>query len=179
VITALWLLVVQGFLGAFDTLYYHEYRARLPGGVPGTSPELVLHGVRDLFYSVIFGTLPFWRWNGLLAWLLAVIILVEIGITLRDFVIEDEVRRPLGGVYAGERSMHAIMGIIYGAALANLAPALWAGSQQPTAFEAWEAPLVLRCLLLPMAIGVLLSGIRDLGAVFGPRWMRFPWGRAD
>jgi len=28
--TALWLLAIQGAIGAFDTLYYHEWRARLP-----------------------------------------------------------------------------------------------------------------------------------------------------
>ena len=28
-IVALWLLAVQGVIGAFDTLYYHEWRARL------------------------------------------------------------------------------------------------------------------------------------------------------
>ena len=26
---ALWLLMLQGILGALDTLYYHEWRARL------------------------------------------------------------------------------------------------------------------------------------------------------
>jgi hypothetical protein len=28
--TALWLMAVQGAIGAFDTVYYHEWRARLP-----------------------------------------------------------------------------------------------------------------------------------------------------
>ena len=28
--TALWLLAIQGAVGAFDTLYFHEWRARLP-----------------------------------------------------------------------------------------------------------------------------------------------------
>ena len=28
--TALWLLAIQGLIGAFDTLYFHEWRARLP-----------------------------------------------------------------------------------------------------------------------------------------------------
>jgi hypothetical protein len=28
--TALWLMAIQGAIGAFDTLYYHEWRARLP-----------------------------------------------------------------------------------------------------------------------------------------------------
>jgi hypothetical protein len=29
-----------------------------------------------------------------------------------------------------------------------------------------------------MAAGVFVSGLRDLGAVYGPRWMRFPWAAA-
>jgi hypothetical protein len=55
-------------------------------------------------------------WEGLAAWALAALLLAEIAITLRDFVVEDTVRRPLGGVYPGERVMHAVMGIVYGAA---------------------------------------------------------------
>ncbi|WP_437573617.1 hypothetical protein [Sorangium sp. So ce887] len=177
-ITALVLLAVQGALGAFDTLYYHEWRARLPGGVPGTAPELVLHGTRDLVYAVLFASLPFVRWEGLAAWLLAALLLVEIVITLRDFVVEDTVRGPLGGVYPGERVMHAVMGIVYGAALAHLLPELRRWSLGATGFSRWEAPLALRVILPLMAAGVLLSGLRDLGAVYGPRWLRFPWGRA-
>ena len=176
-ITALYLFAVQGLLGAFDTLYYHEYKARLPGGVPGTTPELVLHGVRDLIYAVLFGTLPFLRYEGLFAWALAALLAAEIVITLRDFVIEDTVRRPLGGVYPGERVTHAMMGIIYGAALAHLAPELIGGAALPTALRSWEAPAAIRAVLPLMAAGVLVSGLRDLGAAYGPRWLRFPWVR--
>ena len=100
---ALWLLALQGVLGALDTVYYHEWRARLPGGVPGTSPELRLHGVRDLIYAMLFATLPFWRWQGAMGWALGALLLAEIGITLRDFVVEDTVRAPLGGVFPGTR----------------------------------------------------------------------------
>jgi hypothetical protein len=174
-ITALYLFTLQGLLGAFDTLYYHEWRARLPGGVPGTAPELVLHGARDLVYAVLFATLPFVRCEGRFAWALAALLLTEIVITLRDFVVEDTVRRPLGGVFAGERVTHALMGILYGAALANLAPDLVAGAGRPTALAPWEAPAPL-CVVLPlMAAGVLLSGVRDLAAARGARWARFPW----
>ncbi len=102
-IAALWLLVAQSVLGAFDTLYFHEWRARLPGNLPGTAPELLLHGARDLIYAIIFGTLAFLRGQGLFAVGIAVLLATEIVITLRDFVIEDTVRRPLGGVYPGER----------------------------------------------------------------------------
>jgi hypothetical protein len=178
VIWALILFAVQGALGAFDTLYYHEYRARLPGGVPGTAPELLLHAARDLFYAVLFGTLPFLRYEGAFAYGLAALLLAEIGITLRDFVIEDTVRKPLGGVYPGERVTHAMMGIIYGAALAHLVPELFTWSGQPTRLSPWEAPPELRAILPLMAAGVFFSGLRDLGAVFGPRWLRFPWVRS-
>lgn len=175
-ITALWLFTAQGVLGAFDTIYYHEYKARLPGGVPGTAPELLLHGLRDLVYAVLFGTLALVRWEGAFAWILSGLVAAEIVITLRDFMVEDTVRRPLGGVYPGERATHAIMGIIYGAALANLVPEILAAAARPTAFTPWEAPPVLRFAMPVMAAGVFFSGLRDLGAVYGPSWMRFPWG---
>ncbi len=175
-ITALWLLALQGVLGAFDTLYYHEWRARLPGGLPGTAPELRLHGLRDLIYAVLFATLPWVRWQGALAWALGLLLLAEILITLRDFVVEDQVRKPQGGVFPGERVMHAVMGILYGAVLAHLLPELPTWAAAPTGWAPWEAPAPLRWGMPLMAAGVLLSGLRDLGAVYGPRWCRFPWG---
>jgi hypothetical protein len=177
-IVALSLFALQGLLGAFDTFYYHEWRARLPGGVPGTAPELRLHGIRDLLYAVLFGTLPFWKWEGLWAFGLFFVLLVEIVLTLSDFVVEDRVRAPLGGVFPGERVTHAIMGIIYGAALAHLVPEMWQWSQRPTGLSPWNAPPLLRGVLPLMAAGVFVSGLRDLGAVYGPRWMRFPWAAA-
>src|SRR4029434_9177885 len=60
--TALWLLAIQGAIGAFDTLYYHEWRARLPAR--GAAAELRLHAARDFLYAVIFGTLPWVSWEG-------------------------------------------------------------------------------------------------------------------
>jgi hypothetical protein len=49
---ALWLLALQGIIGAFDTLYYHEWRARLPALGAATASELKLHAARDFFYAV-------------------------------------------------------------------------------------------------------------------------------
>ena len=54
--TAIWLLFVQALLGAFDTLYYHEYRLRLPHG-HASGTELRLHAARDFAYAVIIGSL--------------------------------------------------------------------------------------------------------------------------
>src|SRR5437773_2155012 len=101
--TVLWLLAVQGAIGAFDTLYYHEWRARLPGRGPMAAPELRLHAVRDFLYAALFGTLPWLAWQGLWVLALAVVMLAEIVLTLADFVVEVRVRKPIGDVYAGER----------------------------------------------------------------------------
>jgi hypothetical protein len=159
--TAIWLLLVQASLGAFDTLYFHEYKLRLPHG-DHTGLELRLHATRDFIYAVIIGSLGFVTWNGVLAWLLVVLLITEIGITLWDFIEEDKIRR----LPAGERAMHAIMGIVYGAFLARLAPELVHWSSLPTGvgasyhgFPAW--------LLGGLASGVLVSGIRDLMAARG------------
>ena len=48
--------------------------------------------------------------------MLFALLLAEISITLWDFIEEDNIRR----LPAGERAMHAVMGIVYGAFLASL-----------------------------------------------------------
>lgn len=175
---ALWLLASQGLLGAFDTLYYHEWRARLPSLGPQARAELKLHAARDFVYAVLFGTLPWLAWNGSWAFVLAGLLATEIVLTLRDFVVEDWVRKPLGGLYPGERVTHAIMGIIYGAMLAHLFPHLrsWASAPTGLASQGAVVPNELRWLLLVMGVGVFLSGLRDLAAAFGLPYSNWPWG---
>jgi uncharacterized protein len=157
---AIWLLLAQACLGAFDTLYYHEYKLRLPHG-DATATELRLHATRDFAYTVIISSLGWATWEGLLTWVLAALLLLEICITLWDFIEEDKIRR----LPPGERAMHAVMGIVYGAFLARLAPEMliWAG--RPTGFgasyhgfPAW--------MLSVIAAGVFVSGVRDLAASF-------------
>jgi uncharacterized protein len=156
--TAIWLLLLQASLGAFDTLYYHEYKLKLAHG-DHTGLELRLHASRDFAYAIIIGTLGFVTWNGGLAWVLLTLLLGEICITLWDFIEEDKIRK----LPAGERAMHSIMGIVYGAFLAYLIPELLNWSKLGTGFgpsyhgfPAW--------MLLVIAIGVFISGIRDLVA---------------
>jgi len=179
--TALWLLAIQGIIGAFDTLYYHEWRARLPGGGSGTAPELKLHAARDFLYAALFGALPWLAWQGLWAVVLAAVLLTEILLTLADFVVEIRVRKPLGDVYGGERVTHAVMGIIYGSMVANLLPVLWRWRHLPTALvpittAATTPPELLRWGLAVMACGVFLSGMRDLYAALGMPHGGWPWG---
>src|SRR6476646_6672985 len=106
---ALQLLLAQGILGAFDTLYYHEYKLRLPAQ-PHARNEIRLHALRDFVYAILFGAIGWVTWNGLFGWIFFLLLVVEIIITLSDFLEEDRTRKLPGG----ERVMHAIMGIVYG-----------------------------------------------------------------
>jgi hypothetical protein len=178
------LLAAQGVIGAFDTLYYHEWRARLPARAPGSAPELRLHALRDFLYAVLFGTLPWLAWQGIWGLVLAAVLLAEILLTMSDFVVEIRVRKPIGDVYAGERVTHAVMGILYGAMVANLVPDLWDWCQLPTALVTTPVtvPQALRWALTVMAVGVFLSGVRDLYAALGMPYGGWPWtaaARAD
>src|SRR5216684_6515702 len=166
--TAFYLLGLQGFIGAFDTLYYHEWKARLPARARKAAPELVLHASRDFLYAILFCTLPWLRWEGAWTAALLAVIAAEIVLTLWDFVVEIAVRKELGDVYAGERVTHAIMGVLYGAMVANLIPLMVRWWARPTALvvEWAEIPDLPRWGLFVMAAGVFLSGLRDLYAAF-------------
>jgi hypothetical protein len=176
-ITALWLLALQGVIGAFDTLYYHEWRARLPARGRRAASELKLHAGRDFLYAALFGTLPWLAWQGLWVLVLVTVLLAEVILTLWDFVAEIAVRKSLGDVYAGERITHAVMGILYGAMVANLIPVLFEWWFRPTALVVAPPamPELLRWSLIVMAVGVFLSGVRDLYAALGLPYGNWPW----
>ena len=63
---ALYFLFVLAILGAADTLYYHEWRAKLPALGRQARSELKLHALRDFIYAVLFISLPWIAWQG--AW---------------------------------------------------------------------------------------------------------------
>lgn len=174
---ALYLLGLQGLVGAFDTLYYHEWKARLPARGRRAAPELALHAARDFLYGVLFTTLPWLSWKGAWTVFLSGIIVAEIILTLWDFVIETVVRRELGDVYAGERVTHAVMGILYGAMLAALFPTLisWWGSATALAVEPVPIPAWTKIVLGAMGMAVVASGLRDLYAALGLPGSGWPW----
>jgi hypothetical protein len=174
---ALWLLGFQGLIGAFDTIYYHEWRARLPARGKLAASELKLHAARDFLYAVLFATLPCVAWQGTWVLALAGVFVAEIVLTLTDFVVEIAVRKQLGDVYAGERVTHAVMGIMYGAMVANVIPVLIRWWARPTALvvEWAEIPDLLPWALFVMAAGVFLSGLRDLYAALELPRGSWPW----
>lgn len=176
---ALWLLAVLGLLGGFDTVYFHEIRGRLPARLPGLQPELKLHAGRSFIYVAVFGTLPWIAWRGAWGIVLGALLLCEIAITLADFVVEDKVRKPMGGLFPGERVTHSIMAIVYGAILAHLIPVILQWQRLPSrlAVDPAPVPMWLRLGLSALAVGTAASAVRDAYAVFGfPRPLaRWPW----
>lgn len=160
------LLLLNGVLGAIDTLWYHEWKTKLPSRGGAIRLELALHAGRDAVYAVIYGTLGWVAWTGAATVVLAALIGLEIVITLTDFVVEDRHRPLIGGMAAGERVLHSLMAIVYGAMLAKLLPIMttwWSLDSGLTAHERLGAgpPTVVAIVATVFGIGIALSGVRD------------------
>ena len=152
---ALELLAVQGCLGAFDTLYHHELTEALPGRASARL-ELSIHAVRSLFYSALFIGLSAWQFHGWWALALFALFLVEIVLTLWDFVVEDRTRL----LPATERVTHTVLAMNGGAFVALLLLEAPASLAMPTALV-WQPHGALTVFLALCGVGVGVSGLRD------------------
>ncbi len=170
--TILTLLTVQGIMGAFDNIWHHELTEALPSK-PSAWRELTLHSARAFIYGVIFLALGWSTWHGLFAVLLAAVLIVEVGITLWDFLEEDMTRKlpPL------ERILHTLLAVNYGAVLALLAPVLWTWAQQQSAITlAFHGGLTW--IMSFCAGGIFAWSLRDgraawrLRPLVTPEWQR-------
>lgn len=149
------LLLAQGLMGAIDTLYHHELTIALPRR-PGARKELAIHSIRALLYGVVFGAIANIEFHG--AWIVSISLLIatEVGLTLWDFVVEDNSRK----LPTTERILHTLLAINGGALFGLYAWQLIQWFALPTALVAadfgWRGDV-----LSLMAIGVTLSGVRD------------------
>jgi hypothetical protein len=160
------LLLANGVLGAVDTLWYHEHRAGLARRPDRHRTELWLHAGRDAVYAVLYGTIGWVAWQGAWAAVLAGLLAVEIAITLADFVVEDRTRR----LAPGERVLHSVMAIVYGAMLTRLLPALAGWVAEPTALlpATGAVPPLLAWTATVLGAGIAVSGARDALAAARP-----------
>lgn len=158
--TVIYIAIVQALLGAFDTLYYHEYQQQLPRSSMAKK-ELRLHAVRDFAYAIIFITFGWFELRGIFGIVFLLIIASEIIITIWDFIEEDRTRKLPGG----ERAMHTLMAIIYGAMMAYLIPILFTWINHETGITGVHHGY-LSWIMLFFAVAVFLSGIRDMIASF-------------
>ena len=153
--TILTLLMLQGLMGAFDVIYHHELRCALPQQKTAAY-ELRLHAIRSCLYSLVFAGLAWFVWGGAWLWLLWSIVLIEVVLTLMDFVEEDQTRR----LPASERVTHTLLAINAGALFGLLGwlSLSWAELKTglyPTPYSG------LGIVLSIMAAGVFASGVRD------------------
>jgi hypothetical protein len=149
------ILIVHGFLGAIDTLWNHEWKARL-ASTPSALPEQRVHATRGIFLTCFFAGLALFEWHGCWAWALSFVILAEIILTLVDFAIEDQTRR----LPTEERVLHGILGITGGAFITTLIPHLleWSGRDSALVSVSYGW---CTWILVAMSIGLLGFTIRD------------------
>ena len=130
----LWILLFnQIVMGAFDTIYHHELTERLPWRA-SQGHELALHAIRSLLYATVIFAIGWTELHGIWALALLAVLIVELVITLMDFVEEDLTR----ALPASERINHTLLALNYGAILVLLVPVLLEWSHQPAAIKpAW------------------------------------------
>ena len=156
---ALLVLVLHGALGGFDTLYCHEWQARLPGQ-PWAVTELRVHSIRSFLYAVIFIGLAWFEWHGAFAWLLLAIFAIEYVVTLIDSLVEDRTRR----LSRAERLVHMILGATTGAYIALVAlhaSTEWIGASTKLQLTNHG---VVSLILSIFGVSVVISAVRDLRA---------------
>ena len=155
----LWgLIAIQIAMGVFDTFYHHEFTERLAWR-PSQRHELNLHGVRNMLYALLFLVLGWLEVHGIFAVAVIAVLVVEVVITLMDFVEEDLSRK----LPASERINHTLLAINYGAILVLLLPLLIDWAFQPTGVTTAYLPW-LSLIAAASAIGAALCGARDFAA---------------
>lgn len=169
--TAFFLLVVQALLGAFDNLWHHEIKERLPAK-RSAAGELALHAARELIYGCVFLQLAWLELHGGWALLLATLLGLEICITLADFVLEDRTRH----LPPFERILHTLLAINFGTLLAAFTPTWIRWWSQPT--EIVPVSHGFSELFSVFALGALAWSVRNTIAVARlrrpPEWVRDP-----
>ncbi|SEL10855.1 hypothetical protein SAMN05216359_105214 [Roseateles sp. YR242] len=152
-------LILQALLGAFDNLWHHEWAARLPQR-RGARRELALHAGREALYGALFLGLGWWAWHGAWALMVAAVLVVEIVITLSDFLEEDRTRT----LPPFERWLHTVLTVSYGLFVGLMGPQLLSWWQQPTALVPAGRGLV-SWLYTAFAVGVWAWSVRNALAV--------------
>jgi len=155
----LWsLIAIQIAMGAFDTFYHHELTEQLAWR-PSQRHELELHCLRNTLYALLFLTLGWLELHGIWAMLVIAVLIVEVLVTLMDFVEEDMSRK----LPASERINHTLLALNYGAILVLLLPVLieWA-SQPATMLPAYHG--FWSIVATVAAFGAGFGGARDFAA---------------
>ncbi|MEI2429578.1 TIGR01777 family oxidoreductase [Lysobacter yananisis] len=154
------LLLLQIAMGALDTIAHHEVMEKLANR-RSAALELKLHSARGFVYGALFLVFAWLRPQGL--WLAAVwlLVLVEVGITLWDFVVEDATRL----LPNTERVLHTVLAVNGGAMFAVYALATRGDWALPSALAPAAHGTLLQSAmswaLTAAALGIAASAVRD------------------
>ena len=154
------LLVTQILLGGLDNLWHHELKERLPGRREARV-EVALHAGREVCYALLFTGLAWWEWRGAWAAAIVTLLVIEVCLTLADFVVEDRTRQ----LPNTERVLHTVLAINFGALLAVLAQVLLTWARLPSALVPADYGLA-SWLLTAAAAGVLVWSVRNALAAY-------------
>jgi hypothetical protein len=152
------LLVLQGVMGAFDTIVNHELIEALPRR-PEARGELALHAGREAVYAALFLGLGWFAWQGAFAFVIGALLVAEVAITVNDELVENRIRV----LPQNERALHVFLTLNFGALVALLAPVLadWGANpaELAAAYHGWMSWALL-------ALGISSAGwsVRDLVA---------------
>ena len=153
-----WLLVAQGVVGGFDTLYNHELVERLPHR-PEAHAEIGLHAAREAIYAALFAGLAWLAFEGAAAWIVAALVVAEVIVTTRDELVENRIRV----LPQNERVAHLLLTLNLGVIIALLVPQLVDWSGRPTALAPIERG-VTSWLLSALAAASIAWSMRDAAA---------------
>jgi hypothetical protein len=120
-------LVLHGLIGGIDVVLNHELLARLPSRAD-TGEEEALHSAREFLFTLLFLALAWTQWHGALAWVIAALLLGEVLVSVRDVVVEGDIRI----LPVPERILHLFLFINLGVLITLTGIALWDWSALPT-----------------------------------------------
>ncbi len=124
------ILCFQVIMGACDTFWHHELVARLSQRT-SAAKELQLHALREAIYGSMFLGLAWFEWHGVFAIALGLLVLLELCITLADFLEEDRSRK----LPPTERVLHTVLAVSFGIFAAQFASILWQWSRLATGLQ--------------------------------------------
>jgi len=159
-----WILIAQGIIGGWDTIYNHEWIERLPQR-PAARAEIGVHSLRELNYAGLFAGLAWFQWHGAAAWIVITLVALEVAVTCWDDLIENATRI----LPANERILHVVLTINLGviALLVAMLAADW--MPRPAGFAASPLAPAWRWVVSALAIASLAWAVRD---AFAWWWLR-------
>jgi hypothetical protein len=157
-------LMLHGVLGGIDIILNHELLARLPARADA-APEERLHALRELIFGAAFLALAWFEWRGQLVWWIAALFVGELLVSVRDAVVEGEIRL----LPASERALHVLLFVNLGVAMTLVAHRLGWWYAAPTELVrvsyGWAS-----WVLTALALGSLTWAVRD--GLAAARWRR-------